>query len=78
MKSGFCERCPKLDHCTLRYNKNKGEMEPSCPKMRAELNRIEKPRRKGRVELVYESDMTGESRIKFENCLWGSVKIKEE
>ena len=74
MKLGHCKQCPKREVCGLQFNKETQEYEVICRVMRAELRRVENPRRKKRIEVVYESDMPGSSQSKFEGCVWGNVK----
>ena len=50
--------CEELDNCIVAK----------------EMKRIEKPRRKGRIDLVYEADMGGIGEAKYENCVYGTHK----
>lgn len=76
MKAGFCKKCPKISACTLEYKPELNEWVVTCKRMRAELWRVENPRRKGRIEVVYEAEMEGLGHCKFINCVWGDSDDK--
>lgn len=52
------KRCEKLDRCIVAR----------------ELKRIESPRRSGKIEIIYESEMDGSGMERFENCIYGTGK----
>lgn len=67
MKWNCKEMCKKYNNCVDTDR---------CivPSVRRGLKRIENPRRKGRIELIYESEMSELSAGKFEGCVWGDGK----
>ncbi len=64
-KKWNCKKhCKKYKHCI--------ELQKCI--VAKELKRLEHPRRKGHIEIVFESEMAGTSHERFENCVWGTRK----
>ena len=61
MKANHCKHCPKY-HCCVKI----------CRLVFVELNRVAKPRRKHRIEIIFECEMTGTSLMKWNNCIYGA------
>jgi len=66
MKHGHCrDNCHKYDKCSSVSE---------CHYMKADLKRITKPRRRHRIELVFESELTGNGLAKWNNCIYGAFE----
>jgi len=64
MKTNHCMKCPK-------YEANCFKIE-DCKITTAEMNRIENGRKKNKIKLVYEHEMTKNQRIGYKNAVDGA------
>jgi hypothetical protein len=61
LKTGHCRKCVKYNHCIA-----------PCKLVHAELDRIERGRRKGSIEIIYQHNMGKDQRRLFDQSIYGS------
>jgi hypothetical protein len=72
MKQNYCkDSCPKYDHDNSRCKHTKAD---NCHYLKVDLNRITNPRRKHRIDIVFQSNMDRVETIIYDNRVYGAFQ----